>query len=165
MTPVLTITTGSSTLQATILTEDGSIGQQVGVFSLDYSSVFQDGFGFDFFGYLNGDGSLSNRVFGVGPGPQLYTDLQSPFSGFGDQNVSTGFNTDAGLFEVTADTEQGATSFTVSGGSPSAVPEIDPNSLGSVLALVLGSLGLLERRRLFPCKPEAQARGIRVAFP
>jgi formylglycine-generating enzyme required for sulfatase activity len=31
--------------------------------------------------------------------------------------------------------------------SPS-VPEIDPNSLGSVLALVLGSLGLLERRRL-----------------
>jgi hypothetical protein len=31
---------------------------------------------------------------------------------------------------------------------PSSVPEIDPNSLGSVLALVLGSLGLLERRRL-----------------
>jgi hypothetical protein len=32
--------------------------------------------------------------------------------------------------------------------TPSPVPEIDPNSLGSVLALVLGSLGLLERRRL-----------------
>jgi hypothetical protein len=31
---------------------------------------------------------------------------------------------------------------------PSSVPEIDPNSLGSVLALVLGSLGLLDRRRL-----------------
>ena len=31
---------------------------------------------------------------------------------------------------------------------PSSVPEIDPTSLGSVLALVLGSLGLLERRRL-----------------
>ena len=30
----------------------------------------------------------------------------------------------------------------------SSVPEIDPNSLGSVLALVLGSLGLLECRRL-----------------
>ena len=29
-----------------------------------------------------------------------------------------------------------------------SVPEIDPKSLGSVLALVLGSLGLLERRRL-----------------
>ena len=32
--------------------------------------------------------------------------------------------------------------------APSSVPEIDPNSLGSVLALVLGSLGLLEHRRL-----------------
>lgn len=32
--------------------------------------------------------------------------------------------------------------------SPSSVPEIDPNSLGSVLALVVGSLALLERRRL-----------------
>jgi hypothetical protein len=29
-----------------------------------------------------------------------------------------------------------------------AVPEIDPNSFGSVLALVTGALGLLERRRL-----------------
>ena len=32
--------------------------------------------------------------------------------------------------------------------APSSVPEIDPNSLGSVLALVAGALGLLERRRL-----------------
>ena len=32
--------------------------------------------------------------------------------------------------------------------APSSVPEIDPNSLGSVLALVMGSLGLLERCRL-----------------
>ena len=32
--------------------------------------------------------------------------------------------------------------------APSSVPEIDPNSLGSVLALVMGALGLLERRRL-----------------
>jgi len=38
--------------------------------------------------------------------------------------------------------------FRLASGGPSAVPEIDPNSLGSVLALVLGSLGLLERRRL-----------------
>ena len=146
MTPVLTITTGSSTLQATILTEDGSIGQQVGVFSLDLSFI-RSGFGLDFFGYLNGDGSPSTEVFGVGAGPQLYTDLQSTFSGFGAQNVITGFNTDAGLCDVTDSENQGAT-FTVSSASPSAVPEIDPNSLGSVLALVMGSLGLLERRRL-----------------
>jgi len=32
--------------------------------------------------------------------------------------------------------------------SPSTVPEIDPNSIGSALGLVLGGLGLLERRRL-----------------
>lgn len=31
--------------------------------------------------------------------------------------------------------------------SPPAVPEIDPGSAGSVLALVMGSLALLERRR------------------
>jgi hypothetical protein len=31
---------------------------------------------------------------------------------------------------------------------PSGVPEIDPNSMGSVLALVTGALGLFERRRL-----------------
>jgi hypothetical protein len=34
------------------------------------------------------------------------------------------------------------------GGSPSSVPEIDPASAGSVLSLVMGSLALLERRRL-----------------
>lgn len=32
--------------------------------------------------------------------------------------------------------------------SPSAVPEIDPTGMGSVLAVVAGALGLLERRRL-----------------
>ena len=34
------------------------------------------------------------------------------------------------------------------GTAPSAVPEIDPAGMGSVLALVAGALGLLERRRL-----------------
>ncbi|MSR25471.1 MAG: hypothetical protein EXS06_00415 [Planctomycetaceae bacterium] len=37
---------------------------------------------------------------------------------------------------------------TVSAVTTSAVPEIDPAGLGSVLALVTGALGLLERRRL-----------------
>ena len=32
--------------------------------------------------------------------------------------------------------------------SPPAVPEIDPNSFGSVLAVVMGSLALLERRKV-----------------
>ena len=32
-------------------------------------------------------------------------------------------------------------------GIPPSVPEIDPGSIGSVLALVMGSLALLERRK------------------
>ena len=143
MTPLLTITTGSSTLQATMVA-NGSIGQQVGVFSIDLSADLS-GLGLDVFGYLAGDGSNLEDDLGV-IGLELYTDLQSPFSGSGGQ-LASDFNTNVGLFVVSEATDQGAT-FTVSGGSPSSVPEIDPNSLGSVLALVLGSLGLLERRRL-----------------
>ena len=143
MAPLLTITTGSSTLQATIV-PDSSIGQQVGVLSIDLSADLS-GLGLDVFGYLAGDGSNLEDDLGV-IGLELYTDLQSPFSGSGGQ-LANDFNTNVGLFVVSDSTDQGA-AFTVSGGSPSSVPEIDPNSLGSVLALVVGSLGLLERRRL-----------------
>ena len=53
-------------------------------------------------------------------------------------------------FSLSTDIEDQTVGFRLasSASSPSSVPEIDPNSLGSVLALVLGSLGLLERRRL-----------------
>jgi hypothetical protein len=146
MTPLLTITTGSSTLQATIVTTN-SPGQQVGVFSLDYSNILGPGYAVDAFGYLEGDGSTIEHLRGVF-GFELFTDLQSPFSGIGIQAATpTDLSTNVGLFVVSNSIDQSST-FTVSGGSPSAVPEIDPNSLGSVLALVLGSLGLLERRRL-----------------
>jgi len=37
---------------------------------------------------------------------------------------------------------------TLTADSPSCVPEIDPAGMSSVLALVTGALGLLERRRL-----------------
>jgi hypothetical protein len=84
-------------------------------------------------------------LLGVG-GLGLYTDLQTLFVGSGQQAVGAGLYTDAGTFVAKGVGDQGAT-FTVSDASPSSVPEIDPNSLGSVLALVLGSLGLLERRR------------------
>ena len=142
MTPLLTITTGSSTLQATIVTT-GSTGQQVGVFSLDANAALS-GYSFDGFGYIEGDGSTGQALGVVGFG--LYIDLQSPFFGSGSQAASD-LNTNVGLFVVSNSTNQGAT-FTVSGASPSSLPEIVPSSLGSVLALVLGSLGLLERRRL-----------------
>jgi len=32
-------------------------------------------------------------------------------------------------------------------GAPASIPEIDPAGVGTVLALVTGALGLLERRR------------------
>jgi hypothetical protein len=140
MTPLLTITTGSSELQATIVTT-GFTGQQVGVFSVD-ADAFSSGLGIDLFGYLEGDGStlFDSGLGAVGSG--LYIDLQSPFFASGDQSRAGDLNTNVGLFIMTGYSNQGAT-FTVSG-----VPEIDPNSIGSVLTLVLGSLGLLERRRL-----------------
>jgi hypothetical protein len=142
MTPLLTITTGSSTLQATIVpVVIDSVSYPVGVFSVDANNSIP-GNGLNGFNYFTGEsGFLTVRGLG------LYTDLQSPFFGSGVQHFPGNFATDVGLFNVTAYTSQGGT-FTVSDGSPSSVPEIDPNSLGSVLALVLGSLGLLERRRL-----------------
>ena len=141
MAPLLTITTGSSTLQATIV-PDSSIGQQVGVLSIDLSADLS-GLGLDVFGYLDEDGSTFSNIFGVA-GFGLYTDLQSPFSGSGGQ-LASDFNTNVGLFVVSEATDQGAT-FTVSGASPSPVPEIDPASFGSAFALLIGSLGLVERR-------------------
>ena len=46
------------------------------------------------------------------------------------------------------DTVGGSIQVGDTGGSPSSVPEIDPASAGSVLSLVMGSLAMLERRRL-----------------
>jgi hypothetical protein len=112
---------------------------------LDAGAV-ASGYSFDFFGYLEGDGSTVYDVLGM-EGFGIYTDLQSPFSGSGGQLVLSMFNTNVGLFLESDSTNQGAT-FTVADAAPSSVPEIDPTSLGSVLALVLGTLGLLECRRL-----------------
>jgi formylglycine-generating enzyme required for sulfatase activity len=47
-----------------------------------------------------------------------------------------------------ASDEDVAVGFRLAGRVPSPVPEIDPAGMGSVLALVTGALGLLERRRL-----------------
>ena len=138
MTPLLTITTGSSTLQATMVT-DGSIGQQVGVFSVDFSAVVA-GYGADFFGYLDGNGSTVAAPFGLS-NFGLYTDLQSPFSGSGlDQIIPTSFDTNVGRFSRTGQTDQAST-FTVS-----ALPE--PSTCAMALAgLACGGYSLFRRRR------------------
>ena len=142
MTPFLTIQSGSSTLQATLVTS-GSSGEQVGAFSLNFNAVLS-GLTGDVFSYLNGDGSFSS--FGMGAaGTGLYITLQSPFSGSGFQNdgISGTYSTDIGPMVISAHTDQAAT-FTVS--APSSVPEIDPATFGSAFALLIGSLGLVERR-------------------
>ncbi len=136
MTPLLTITTGSSTLQATIVTT-GSTGQQVGVFSVDLGALLS-GYGGDVFGYLEGDRSVVNGTFGL-LGSGLYTDLQSSFFGSGSQSPSD-LNTNVGLFVVSDYTDQGAT-FTVS-----AVPE--PSTYAMALAgLACGGYSMWRRRK------------------
>ena len=136
MTPVLTLTTGSSTRQATIVTT-GSAGQQVGVFSANYNAL-QPGFGVDFFGYLEGNGSATNALGVSGSG--LYIDLQSPFFGSGVQVAGAGFNTNVGQFVRNNVTDQAST-FTVS-----AVPE--PSTCAMALAgLACGGYSLFRRRK------------------
>ena len=136
MTPVLTLTTGSSTRQATIVTT-GSAGQQVGVFSANYNAL-QPGFGVDFFGYLEGNGSATNALGVSGSG--LYIDLQSPFFGSGVQVAGAGFNTNVGQFVRNNVTDQAST-FTVS-----AVPE--PSTYAMALAgLACGGYSLFHRRK------------------
>ena len=57
--------------------------------------------------------------------------------------MSTPFDSIPSVFSPVVD---GA--WTLGTATPSGVPEIDPAGMGSVLALVTGALGLLERRRL-----------------
>jgi len=110
----------------------------VSVFFFDYS-VVMSGAGIDGFGYLEGDGSLSYDPIGV-LGLGLHTDLQSPFSGSGDQIPSNGYITNVGLFVVSDSTDQGAT-FTVS-----AVPE--PSTYAMALAgLACGGFSMWRRRK------------------
>ena len=143
MTPFLTIHSGSSTLQATLVTS-GSTGDQVGAISLDFNN-FLPGITGNAFSYLLGDGSIFGGGFGVS-GTGLYVTLQSPFSGSGTQNngIAETYFTDIGPLIISGHTDQAAT-FTVS--TPSAVPEIDPAMGGSALSLVAGVLAMIEQRR------------------
>jgi len=59
-------------------------------------------------------------------------------------NASADFNTDQGTLHMSGHTDLTG-SFII---AAAPVPEIDPAGMASVLALVTGALGLLERRRL-----------------
>ena len=93
---------------------------------------FDVGLSFSFSGVRDFVDTSSGQTFAqvVGVSPLDFATASSTFSEIRDNNYGSPNLT----MTVTA--------------VPSSVPEIDPSSLGSVLALVLGSLGLLERRRL-----------------
>jgi len=103
-----------------------------------------------------GPGAITFNVFGYNgllAGTPTGYDSASPYSltFLTAAGGISGFS--ASQFDVTGTFAEKA-SIVQSGNSlllqiaASSVPEIDPSSLGSVLAFVLGSLGLLERRRL-----------------
>ena len=109
---------------------------------MDLSSYGPGAITFNVFGY---NGLLAGTPSGYEPtSPYSLTFLTAAggISGFSASQFDV-----MGTFADRASIVQSGNSLLLQIGA-SAVPEIDPNSLGSVLALVLGSLGLLERRRL-----------------
>jgi hypothetical protein len=116
-----------------------------------YTTLSLEGFGTSLFYGLNDYGDIVGGTTDVpyrgfvylassGEVSQLTTTL-------GSITLATGINSHGQIVGTYVDS-QGQTRGYLASPLPSPVPEIDPNSLGSVLALVLGSLGLLERRRL-----------------
>ena len=109
---------------------------------VDLSSYGSGAITFNIFGY---DGPLAETPSGYDPAsPYLLTFLTAAggISGFSASQFDV-----MRAFAEKASIVQSGNSLLLQIGA-SAVPEIDPNSLGSVVALVLGSLGLLECRRL-----------------
>ena len=118
----------SSTQAGITITTDGAIGvdadaqgwaiSDTGFFGFKFSNGSGVHYGW---GQINIHGTTGGYSVGQG-----YTLTQAYYNSTPDASIQVG------------DT----------GGSPSSVPEIDPASAGSVLSLVMGSLALLERRRL-----------------
>jgi hypothetical protein len=110
------------------ITSDGAIGGKAGQQGWALSDIGYFGFKFSNtsgvhygWGQINIHGATGGFVAGQG-----YTLTEAYYNTTPDASIQVG------------DT----------GGSPSSVPEIDPASAGSVLSLVMGSLAMLERRRL-----------------
>jgi len=147
VTPAISIASGSSVLTAT-LTGTG----QWFLESRDYS-VFGTpndgavGFFYSRIGEVeDGSGAYVGGLIGLNN--LQTTGTVNGQGGFDNGSGGiVGFSTSAGELVIASDTGAAGTFVTVAP-EVTAVPEIDPSSLGSVLALVLGSLGLLERRRL-----------------
>ncbi|MEN9666644.1 MAG: polymorphic outer membrane protein [Planctomycetota bacterium] len=117
------------------ITEASGLGYG-GTLSLDFANTatFADGTTFDLFGFIPATTGTFSSVTSTGSGS--YGGLN--FSGLG--GVWTAL---LGGQTLTFSELSGLLSFQ---NSSSPVPEIDPSSFGSALTLLIGSLGLLERR-------------------
>ena len=115
-------------------------------------SLFEQGNGAVNFGLDISIGDKQPYGFGLS-GQGFFNSLQSVASYSETPSVPDSFSvgapyaTSVGDLDITGQYSESVASFTISSG-PSPVPEIDPTGMGSVLALVTGALGLLERRRL-----------------
>jgi hypothetical protein len=116
------------------ITEASGLGYG-GTLSLDFANTatFADGTTFDLFGFIPATTGTFSSVTSTGSGS--YAGLN--FSGLG--GVWTAL---LGGQTLTFSELSGLLSFQNS----AVVPEIDPSSFGTALTLLIGSLGLLERR-------------------
>lgn len=138
VTPTISIQDGLTVLSATL----GGSGQWT-LESRDYS-IFGTpndgaiGFFYSTTGVEQGNGAYIGGLIG-------FNDLQTAGNVSGDSGFDTqSYDTSVGTLVISTDSRAPGTYTAAS----SAVPEIDPAGMGSVLALVTGALGLLERRRV-----------------
>jgi hypothetical protein len=116
----ITISTGANTeLTGNVIATDSALYVPDGVYLSFYTS--------DYSQYLTWDNNYQTVLY------------------YSTKNIDGDLGWESGSYPITD--ENGWRIGTLQA-TPSSVPEIDPNSIGSVLALVMGSLGLLERRRL-----------------
>jgi hypothetical protein len=140
-TPVVTVNTGSSILTATLV--PATLGNSVGLLSLQnpfspttITNQFQE--------WNAANTSPPNPSLGIYSSALNTLAVVGSFGSNQYGNASADFSTDQGTLHMSRRTDLTG-SFII---AAAPVPEIDPAGVGSVLALVTGALGLIERRRL-----------------
>jgi len=121
-----------------LVTTSGGLGYG-GTLDLRFSNSasFADGTTFDLFSFTGSDTNFFDYVISSGAGS---------YSGLAFTGVGGVWTTSAPGQTITFNESTGRLVFTNS----SSVPEIDPSGLASVMALVAGALGMLERRSRRP---------------
>jgi len=140
-TPVVTVNTGSSILTATLV--PATLGNSVGLLSLQspFSPITNRN---QFQEWNAANTSPPNPSLGIYSSALNTLAVVGSFGSNQYGNASADFSTDQGTLHVSSHTDLTG-SFII---AAAPVPEIDPAGMGSVMALVTGALGLLERRRL-----------------